>query len=70
VTCEEIVQKMDELAREYYENHNPEIPEEIYRLASELRELDHDGIGKRRQSFVLGLLPDRFTRAQLPYLFC
>jgi hypothetical protein len=29
MTCEEIEQKMDELAREYRENHDPEIPEEI-----------------------------------------
>jgi hypothetical protein len=26
---------------EYYETHDPEIPEEIYRLARELKELDH-----------------------------
>jgi hypothetical protein len=32
---------MDELAREYYETHDPAIPEEIYRLASLLIELDH-----------------------------
>jgi hypothetical protein len=33
MTREEIEQKMDELAREYVETHDPEIPEEIYRLA-------------------------------------
>jgi hypothetical protein len=32
---------MDELAREYYETHGPEIPEEVYRLANLLIELDH-----------------------------
>ena len=32
---------MDELAREYYETHDPEIPVEIYRLARLLIELDH-----------------------------
>jgi hypothetical protein len=32
---------MDELAREYHENKDPEIPEEIYRLARLLEELDH-----------------------------
>jgi hypothetical protein len=32
---------MDELAREFAETHNPEIPEEIYRLARQLKELDH-----------------------------
>ena len=29
---------MDELAREYHDTHDPEIPEEIFELA---RELDH-----------------------------
>jgi hypothetical protein len=33
VTREEIQQKTDEMAREYHETHDPEIPEEIYRLA-------------------------------------
>jgi len=32
---------MDELAREYHETHDPEIPEEIYKLAGQLREMDH-----------------------------
>jgi len=32
VTCEEIEQKTDELAREYYETHDPKIPEEIWKL--------------------------------------
>jgi hypothetical protein len=41
MTREEIERKMDELAREYYETHDPEIPEEIYRLARLLKELDH-----------------------------
>ena len=31
----------DELAREYRETHDPEIREEIYRLARQLKELDH-----------------------------
>jgi hypothetical protein len=29
MTRQEIEQKMDELAREYYDTHDPEIPEEI-----------------------------------------
>jgi hypothetical protein len=29
MTRQEIQQKMDELAREYYENQDPEIPEQI-----------------------------------------
>jgi FKBP-type peptidyl-prolyl cis-trans isomerase (trigger factor) len=41
VTREEIEQKMDELAREYHETHDPEIPEEIYRLARQLGEMKH-----------------------------
>jgi hypothetical protein len=41
MTREEIEQKIDELAREYHETHDPEIPEEIYRLARLLKELDH-----------------------------
>jgi hypothetical protein len=32
---------MDELAREFAEIHDPEIPAEIYRLARQLKELDH-----------------------------
>jgi hypothetical protein len=35
---QEIEQKMDELAREYHDTHDPEIPEEIYRLAKQLGE--------------------------------
>jgi hypothetical protein len=37
----EIEKRMDELTREYVETHDPEIPEEIYRLARQLIELDH-----------------------------
>jgi hypothetical protein len=38
---EEIEQKMDELAREFAETHDPEVRDEIYRLAHQLKELDH-----------------------------
>ena len=38
---QEIEQRMDELAREYHETHDPEIPIKIYRLARQLIELDH-----------------------------
>jgi FKBP-type peptidyl-prolyl cis-trans isomerase (trigger factor) len=41
MTRQEIEQKMDELAREYHDSHDPEIIEEIYRLARQLKELDH-----------------------------
>ena len=40
MTRQEIEQKMDELAREYRETHDPEIPEEIYRLASQLMKME------------------------------
>ena len=32
---------MDELAREYRDTHDPEIPEEIFELARRLGELGH-----------------------------
>jgi hypothetical protein len=41
VTRQEIEQKMDELAREYRETHDPEIPEEIFELARRLKEMEH-----------------------------
>jgi hypothetical protein len=39
VTCQEIEQKIDELAREYHDIHDPEIPEEMFELARRLREM-------------------------------
>ena len=41
ITREEIEQKMDELAREFAETHDPEIREEIYSPAHQLIKLDH-----------------------------
>jgi hypothetical protein len=41
MTREEIEQKMDELARQFDETHDPEIPEEIFELARRLREMDY-----------------------------
>jgi hypothetical protein len=41
VTREEIEQKMDELAREHRDTHDPEIPKEIYELARRLKEMEH-----------------------------
>jgi len=41
VTREEIEQRMDELAREYRENKDPEILAEIFKLARRLKEMDH-----------------------------
>ena len=40
MTRQEIEQKMDELAREYRDTHDPEIPEEIFELARRLREME------------------------------
>jgi hypothetical protein len=34
MTRQEIEQRMDELAREYYDTHDREIPEEIFELGS------------------------------------
>jgi hypothetical protein len=41
MTREEIEQRMDQLASEFAETHDPEIREEIYRLARLLKELDN-----------------------------
>jgi hypothetical protein len=41
MTRQEIEQKMDELAREYRDTHDPEIPEEIFELAGRLKEMGH-----------------------------
>jgi FKBP-type peptidyl-prolyl cis-trans isomerase (trigger factor) len=41
VTRQEIEQKMDELAREYHDIHDPELVEEIYELARQLQEMEH-----------------------------
>jgi hypothetical protein len=38
---QEIEQKMDALAREYYETHDPKIPEEIFELARRFGEMEH-----------------------------
>ena len=40
---------MDALAREYHDTHDPEIPEEIYKLAGQLREI---GTLKVNQDFT------------------
>lgn len=41
MTRQVIEQKMDELAREYRDTHDSEIPEEIFELARRLREMEH-----------------------------
>jgi hypothetical protein len=40
VTRQEIQQKMDELAREYCDTHDPEIREQIYELGRELEKVE------------------------------
>ena len=40
MTREELKKKMDELARKYVETHDPEVREEIYRLAPQLTEME------------------------------
>ena len=40
VTRQEIEQKMDELAREYHDTHDPEIREQIYELGRELEKVE------------------------------
>ena len=44
MTPAEIKQRMDELAREYLETHDPEIPYELYKLARELEKLEKDSV--------------------------
>ena len=42
MTHEGMLKKMDELAREYLETHDPQIPYELYKLARELERLEKD----------------------------
>ncbi len=42
MTREELKRRLDELAREYVATHNPEIVEELYRLARELEKIDKE----------------------------
>jgi hypothetical protein len=42
VTREEILEKMDELARKYLETHHPNIPYELYKLARELEKVEKE----------------------------
>ena len=41
MTSQEIEQKMDELARDYHDTHDPEIIEKIFELARRLMEMEH-----------------------------
>ena len=40
ITRGELEQQIIELARKYVETHNPEIREKVYRLVSELEEIE------------------------------
>ena len=40
MTCEEIKKRLGQLAREYVERPNPEIAEELYKLAKQLEEIE------------------------------
>jgi FKBP-type peptidyl-prolyl cis-trans isomerase (trigger factor) len=40
ITREEIERRMDELAREYVETHNPKIITELYQLCRELEKME------------------------------
>jgi len=41
MTRQEIEQRKDELAREYRDTHDPEIPAEIFELARRLKVMEH-----------------------------
>jgi hypothetical protein len=41
MTREEILEKMDELARRYVETHDQKIIEELYKLARELEKIEN-----------------------------
>jgi hypothetical protein len=48
MTREEINRRLDELAREYCATHNPNIVEELYRLARELEKINkNEGSGQQ-----------------------
>jgi hypothetical protein len=47
---------MDELAREYHDTHDPEIPEEIYRIARQLKEFGSLKFHKTRNAPLFHLL--------------
>jgi hypothetical protein len=42
VTWDEIERRMDELAREFIETHDPEIPRDTYRLARQLEKMKNE----------------------------
>jgi hypothetical protein len=54
MTHEEIKRRLDELAREYIETHNPKIAVELYRLARELEKMERESPDK-----IQSLCPDK-----------
>jgi hypothetical protein len=54
MTREEIKRRLDELARQYIETHNPEIAVELYRLARELEKMEKGVIEIKPQALGRG----------------
>jgi FKBP-type peptidyl-prolyl cis-trans isomerase (trigger factor) len=54
MTREEIKRRLDQLAREYIETHNPEIAVELYRLARELETMEEGVIEIKPQALRHG----------------
>jgi hypothetical protein len=69
MTREEIEQKMDELARQFAATHDPEIREEIYRLARQLEEMEklekQWGSGFRRLICGAGIIEAEVVQQEL-----
>jgi hypothetical protein len=64
MTRQVIEQKMDELAREYRDTHDPEIPEEIFELARRLREMEHWSPGELDVETAIAVLEDALNRCR------
>jgi hypothetical protein len=43
-SCEAIEKQVDELARKYVESHDPEIVEELYRVARQLEKMEKESL--------------------------
>jgi hypothetical protein len=43
-SCEAIEKQVDKLARKYVETHDPEIVEELYRLARQLEKMEKESL--------------------------
>jgi hypothetical protein len=68
MTREEIKRRLDELAREYIETHNPEIAVELYRLARELEKIEKESSTKKSNSSTVVKptdIPSSMTRDEI-----